>query len=88
MRAHFMFPALPRNPLLRVLVLAGVAITVLALLALGLVVGIGVVAVGALALAIRRWRLRRASRRGDPSIIEGEYTVVPPRPSARLPNAR
>lgn len=85
MRAHIIFPALPRNPLLRMLLFAGTLIAILALLALGLVVGIGVVAVAAGVLAVRRWRLRRPSRPADPSIIEGDFTVVPSRPPERLP---
>lgn len=85
MRANFFLPALPRNPLLRAVVLAGAAIVVLALLALGLVVGIGVVAVAAVALAIRGWRLRHMRRRANPSVIEGEYTVVPSHARERLP---
>ena len=39
-----------------------------------------------LVLAVRRWFPRNAPRTTDPSVIEGEFTVVPPRPRAGLPH--
>lgn len=85
MRTIFMVPTLPRHPLLRGLVLVGAAIVLVGLLTVGFVVGIAVVAAAALVLGIRGWLSRRAARRRDPSIIEGEYTVIPPRTPADLP---
>lgn len=87
MRAQFIFPTLPRNPLLRMLVVAGVVVLVLGLLALGLVVGVGIVAVATVALAVRHWRLRRRQRAAEAAIIDGDFTVVEPRPRARLPRS-
>ncbi|MDE2225855.1 MAG: hypothetical protein KGJ46_11340 [Xanthomonadaceae bacterium] len=85
MRAHFTFPPLPRHPLLRVLAVVGAAIVLTALVATGLVLGAFALAAAALVLATRRWLSRRAPRTTDPSIIEGEFTVVPPQPRAGLP---
>lgn len=85
MRAQFRFPTLPRHPLLRALALAGIMVIFAGLLAVGLAVGAVALAVAALGLAIRRWRSGLASRPVDPSVIEGEFTVVPPRTRAGLP---
>lgn len=85
MRARFMFPILPQHPLLRALVLVCAAVLLIGLLTIGFVVGIAVIAAAALVLGIRRWISRRAARRVDPSIIEGEFTVVPRRGRANLP---
>lgn len=85
MRAHFIFPSLPRHPLLRVLTVVGAAIVLTALVATGLVLGAFVLAAAALVLTVRRWLSRRAPRAADPSIIEGEFTVVPSRPRVGLP---
>ena len=85
MRAQFTFPALPRHPALRALALAGSLIVLIGLLTVGLVVGAAVLAVAALAVAIRRWRSGRTSHPREPSTIEGEFTVVAPRPRAGLP---
>ncbi|TAM96006.1 MAG: hypothetical protein EPN40_09735 [Rhodanobacteraceae bacterium] len=85
MRARFTFPTLPLNPVIRVLALAGMVVMLIGLLTVGLVVGAAVLAVAALVVAIRRWRGGRASRPADPSIIEGEFTVVTPRQRAGLP---
>jgi membrane protein implicated in regulation of membrane protease activity len=84
MRVNYILPTLPRHPLLRALVLAGVAVLVIGLVTLGLVVGAFVLAAAAVALAIRRWLARRATRKGDPSVIEGKYTVVETR-AGQLP---
>jgi membrane protein implicated in regulation of membrane protease activity len=85
MRARFIYPSLPRHPLLRMLAFAGMAIVLVALVATGLVLGAFVLAAAVLVLAVRRWLSRRAPRAADPSIIEGEFTVVPPQPRADLP---
>lgn len=85
MRASFTFPILPRNPLLRVLALAGIALLLVGLLTRGLMLGAAVLAVGAAVLAVRRWRTRRSARASGPSIIEGEFTVVSPRTPINLP---
>ena len=85
MRARFTFPTLPLNPVLRALALAGSVIVLIGLLTVGLVVGAAVLAVAALAVAIRRWRSGRTSHSPEPSTIEGEFTVVAPRPRAGLP---
>ena len=87
MRVRFIRPSLPRQPLLRLLVVAGMAIVVAALLATGLVLGVIALATAALVLAVRRWLSRRAPRAADPSIIEGEFTVVPSRPRIGLPRS-
>jgi membrane protein implicated in regulation of membrane protease activity len=81
MRVNYLLPTLPRHPLLRALVLAGVAVLVIGLVTLGLVIGAFVLAAAAVALVVRRWLARRAAKQSDPSIIEGEYTVVEARPS-------
>lgn len=85
MRASFVYPPLPRHPLLRVLALAGAAIVLTALVATGLVLGAFALAAAALVLVVRRWFSRRAPRHADPSIIEGEFTVVSPQPRVGLP---
>jgi hypothetical protein len=85
MRAHFTIPTLPRNPLLRGLVLAATVITLVGLVTMGLVVGTVIFAGAALMLTIRGWLSRRASRATDPSVIEGEFTVVSPRHREGLP---
>lgn len=79
--------SLPRHPLLRALVLIAGAILLAGLVATGLVVGAIVVAVAALTLLVRRWLGgRKPPQADDPSIIEGEFTVAPPRPRAALPH--
>jgi hypothetical protein len=85
MRARFVYPRLPRHPLLRALAVVGAAIVLAALVATGLVIGAFVLATAALVLAVRRWLSRRAPRAADPSIIEGEFTVVSPQPRMGLP---
>lgn len=85
MRAQFIFPPLPRHPLLRVLAVVGGLIVLAVLATAGLVLGAAVLAVAALTLAVRRWRSRHASTTPDPSIIEGEFSVVPPRARTELP---
>jgi membrane protein implicated in regulation of membrane protease activity len=85
MRAQFIFPPLPRHPFLRVLAVVGAAIVLSVLVATGLVLGAFALAAAALVLAVRRWLSRRAPRSADPAVIEGEFTVVSPRPRAELP---
>lgn len=90
MRAQTVFFRLPRHPLLRMLVLAGVAVLLAGLVTMGLIVGIvgaAALAVAATWLLVRRWLGRRKQDRGDPAIIEGEFSVVPPRPRSALPLA-
>ncbi|TAN06910.1 MAG: hypothetical protein EPN36_03060 [Rhodanobacteraceae bacterium] len=87
MRAPFTIPGLPVNPLLRAVALAGIAIILIGLLTVGLVVGVTGLAAAALMLAFRRWQARRTARNPDPTIIEGEFTVVNPRPRVGLPHA-
>lgn len=85
MRAEFTLPLLPRNPLLRALALIGAIALAATLLTVGLVVGAGVLAIAAVAIAVQRWRLGRTARKAEPSVIEGEFTVVSGRPHAELP---
>lgn len=85
MRAQFTIPTLPRHPLLRGLVLAAAAVALVGLVTMGLVVGIVVLAFATLVLGIRGWLARRSPRAADPSVIEGEFTVVPPHPREGLP---
>jgi membrane protein implicated in regulation of membrane protease activity len=86
MRARFVHLSLPRHPLLRALAVVGAALLLAALVATGLVIGAFGLAAAALVLAVRRWLSRRAPNAADPSIIEGEFTVVPPRSRASLPH--
>jgi len=87
MRARFIYPPLPRHPLLRVLAIMGATVVLTALVATGLVIGAFALAAATLVLAVRRWLSRRAPRAADPSIIEGEFTVVPSRPRIGLPRS-
>ena len=87
MRAAHLHVALPRHPLLRALVMVAGAILLAGLLATGLLIGAFAVAVAAVAMLIRRWLHGRTSRSRNPDIIEGEFTVVPKRPPASLPQA-
>ena len=86
MRARFIHLSLPRHPLLRALAIVSAAIVLTALVATGLVLGAFALATAALVLTMRRWLRRGAPRNADPSIIEGEFTVVSPRPSVGLPH--
>lgn len=85
MRAQTVFFRLPRHPLLRMLVLAGGAVLLAGLVAMSLIVGTAALAVAATWLLVRRWLARRKHNRGDPNIIEGEFSVVPPRSRNALP---
>jgi hypothetical protein len=76
----------PRNPLLRALALLAGAVITAVLVTLGLLVGAMVIAGATVALLVRRWFGRKPARESDPSIIEGEFTVVSPR-RANLPHA-
>lgn len=78
-------PRLPRHPLLRLLVLGVGAVVLAGLVATGLLVGAALVAAGALTLLVRRWLGPGRRKPSDPEVIEGEFTVVPPRPRAALP---
>ncbi len=85
MRVRFISPSLPRNPLLRLLALAALAVIAIGLLTMGLLVGGIVLASAAIVLAVRRWLSRGEPPPADPSVIEGEFTVVPPHARAELP---
>lgn len=85
MRAQFMLPSLPRNPLLRGLAVVGAIAVVGAVLTVGFVIGAAVLVVATAALTIQRWRLGRAARKAQSGIIEGEFTVVPDGTPAKLP---
>lgn len=87
MRAASLFINLPRHPLLRALALIIGAVLLAGLVAAGLLIGATVVAVTALVLLVRRWLNGRSRRHADPTIIEGEFTVVPPRARTSLPHA-
>jgi hypothetical protein len=86
MRAQTVFFQLPRHPLLRTLVVACGAVLAAGLVAMGLVVGLAVLAIGATTLLARRWLARRRHDRGDPTIIEGEFSVVSRRSRNPLPH--
>lgn len=84
MRINYGFPSLPRNPVLRVLLLACGVVVLAGLLTIGVLVSIATLTVAAVLLAIRRWRVGRTPQPVDPSVIDGEFTVVT-QPHARLP---
>jgi membrane protein implicated in regulation of membrane protease activity len=86
MRAHTLSFQLPRHPFLRMLAIAGGAVLLVGLVATGLVVGVAILAVAATSLLVRRWLARRRQERGDPAVIEGEFSVVPRRPRSSLPH--
>lgn len=86
MRAANLYVPFPRHPLLRALALLVGAVLLAGLVAAGLLVGVVVVAIAALVLLVRRWLHGRRQRPVDPSVIEGEFTVVAPRPRAPLPH--
>jgi hypothetical protein len=84
-RARTLYLQLPRHPLLRVMVIAGGAVLLAGMLAMGVIAGIMALGVAAGWLLVRRWLGGRRHRRTDPSIIEGEFSVVPDRPRDALP---
>lgn len=69
--------ALPRHPLLRVLVVAAWVVLLAFLLATGLIAGALIAVVAALVLLLRRWLGGPKRASAEPDIIEGEYTVIP-----------
>ena len=75
---------LPRNPLLRALLLAAGGLILVGLLFFGLVAGLAVVAVGGLALLVRRLLPRKPTHARHSDVIEGEFRVVDPPPRARI----
>lgn len=87
MRAANLFVSLPRHPLRRALVvIAGVVLMAL-LVVTGLAVIAAVVVATAVAMVVRRWLHRGPSpSHADPGVIEGEFTVVAPRPPVSLPH--
>ena len=86
MRARTSYLQLPRHPLLRMLVIAGGVVLLLGMVAMGVIVGVLALGVAAGWLLVRRW-LGGRRRSGGPSIIEGEFSVVPDRPRDALPPA-
>lgn len=84
MRARNLYVRLPRHPLLRLLVLAGGAVLLVGMIAMGVIVGALALVVTAGWLLARRWLAGRRYGRRDPSIIEGEFSVVPDRPRDAL----
>ena len=84
MRARALYLQLPRHPLLRVLVIAGGAVLLVGMLTMGMIVGTLALGFAAGWLLVRRW-LGSRNRPRDPSIIEGEFSVVPNRPRDALP---
>lgn len=85
MRVRFVSPSLPRNPLLRLLAVAALVVVTIGVISFGLLVGGIVLASAAIVLAVRRWLSRGKTQPADPSVIEGEFTVVSPRARAELP---
>ncbi|MGH8114294.1 MAG: hypothetical protein ACREPS_04465 [Rhodanobacteraceae bacterium] len=85
MRAQTILLRLPRNPLLHMLVVAAGAVLLAGLIAMSLIVGTAVLAVAAIWLLARRWLGRRKHDQGDPTIIDGEFTVAPRRARDALP---
>ncbi|MGN6790365.1 MAG: hypothetical protein ACTHJP_12675 [Rhodanobacteraceae bacterium] len=77
MRIHPFFIHLPRHPVLRALALIAGTVLLVWLVAFGLLMGAAVAAVAALTLLVRRWWQGRRGRRGEPEVIEGEFTVMP-----------
>ncbi|MGH8126141.1 MAG: hypothetical protein ACREPK_09895 [Rhodanobacteraceae bacterium] len=77
-------PALPRNPLMRALVLIAGVVLLAGLMAMGLLIGAIVVTGATVAMLVRRWLGGRRRRRADPNIIEGEFTIVSSRQRSRL----
>lgn len=84
MRVRALYLQLPRHPLLRALVIAGGAVLLVGMLAMGVIVGTAALGVAVGWLLVRRW-LGSRRRPRDPSIIEGEFSVVPNRPRDALP---
>ncbi|HJU27111.1 MAG TPA: hypothetical protein VJ722_10570 [Rhodanobacteraceae bacterium] len=76
--------ALPRHPLLRLLLLAAGGLVLVGLMFFGLLAGLAVVAVGVLTLLVRRLLPHRAPRPASGDVIEGEFRVVEPPPRARI----
>lgn len=85
MRVRTVFFRLPRHPVLRMLALAGGAVVLAGLIAMSLIVGVAALIGAAGWLLVRRWLARHRHNRGDPAIIEGEFSVVPQRPRNALP---
>lgn len=82
---------LPRNPLLRALLLVAGALILFGLLAFGLIAGLALLAFGAVVSLVRKLLPRkdsRASAQGPDGVIEGEFRVVDPAPGQSLPRAK
>lgn len=74
----------PRHPVLRVFALLAAAVVTAGLFVVGLFIGAAVLLAAGGSLLWRRWR-REPRPAQDPSIIEGEFTVVSP---PRVPLSR
>ena len=90
MRIDKLFINLPRHPLWRAFAVIAGSVLLIGLITLGLLIGVAGIAVAALTMLIRGWRIRgwrtgRRRRRADSNVIEGEFTVVSPRPRVSLP---
>lgn len=86
-------PLLPRNRLLRALLLAVGALLLIGLLAFGLIAGLALLTLSAAALLLRRLLPRNTHRTdangvGPEGVIEGEFSVVDPAPRPSPPRAR
>jgi hypothetical protein len=68
--------ALPRHPLLRLLLLAAGGLVLAGLLFFGLIAGLALAAFGTLVLLVRRLLPRRTARARHDDVIEGEFRVV------------
>ncbi|MDQ2971540.1 MAG: hypothetical protein ABIY40_02315 [Rhodanobacteraceae bacterium] len=84
---------LPRNSLLRALLLAVGTLILFGLLAFGLIAGLALLACGAVTLLVRKLLPRNGARTGARGagaggVIEGEFRVVDPAPSPSLPRAK
>ncbi|MEO6967010.1 MAG: hypothetical protein ABI132_00920 [Rhodanobacteraceae bacterium] len=84
---------LPRNPLLRALLLAIGVLILFGLLAFGLIAGLALLAFGAVALLIRRLLPRKDSRVdargvGAGGVIEGEFRIVDSNSHTSPPRAK
>lgn len=75
---------LPRQPLLRALLLIGGVVLLVGLATLGLLIGAAVVAIAAVTMLVRHALHAATHKAAEADVIEGEFTVIP-RPRAPLP---
>lgn len=83
---------LPRNPLLRALLLVAGMLILVGLLAFGLIAGLALLTVGVVALLVRKLLPRKVTRSNvggvaPDGVIEGEFRVVDPS-NHSLPRAK